>query len=89
MDHDCSELREPRVDFPGPFTHHDVVVDGWRVPYLQRPQLGAVLAPHFDGADPDWRHEESLAVLELAAGGSSAPLARFVGGRSMGLQAQR
>lgn len=24
-----------RVNFPGPFTHHDVVVDGWRVPYLQ------------------------------------------------------
>ncbi len=35
MDHDCSELREPRVSFPGPFAHHDVVVDGWRVPYLQ------------------------------------------------------
>jgi hypothetical protein len=24
-----------RVTFPGPFTHHDVVVNGWRVPYLQ------------------------------------------------------
>ena len=24
-----------RVDFPGPFAHHDVVVDGWRVPFLQ------------------------------------------------------
>ena len=28
-----------RVEFPGPFTHHDVVVDGWRVPFLQA-QLG-------------------------------------------------
>jgi len=24
-----------RVNFPGPFTHHDVVVDGWKVPFLQ------------------------------------------------------
>lgn len=24
-----------RVAFPGPFQHHDVVVDGWRVPFVQ------------------------------------------------------
>ena len=24
-----------RVAFPGPFEHHDVVVDGWRVPFVQ------------------------------------------------------
>jgi hypothetical protein len=24
-----------RVDFPGPFDHHDVVVEGWRVPFLR------------------------------------------------------
>jgi hypothetical protein len=24
-----------RVDFPGPFEHHDVVVEGWRVPFLR------------------------------------------------------
>jgi hypothetical protein len=23
-----------RVSFPGPFTHHEVVVDGWSVPHL-------------------------------------------------------
>jgi hypothetical protein len=23
------------VRFPGPFEHHDVVVEGWRVPFLQ------------------------------------------------------
>lgn len=23
-----------RVSFPGPFAHHDVVVNGWRVPFL-------------------------------------------------------
>ncbi len=34
-DHDCSTLPEFQVSFPGPFTHHDVVVNGWRVPYLQ------------------------------------------------------
>ena len=35
MDHDCSDLPESRVSFPGPFRHHDVVVNGWRVPFLQ------------------------------------------------------
>lgn len=34
-EHDCSALPEFQVSFPGPFTHHDVVVNGWRVPYLQ------------------------------------------------------
>lgn len=35
---DCP--RDPfRVNFPGPFSHHDVVVDGWRVPFLHA-QLG-------------------------------------------------
>jgi hypothetical protein len=24
-----------RVQFVGPFEHHDVVIDGWRVPYLE------------------------------------------------------
>jgi hypothetical protein len=28
-------LPEFRVTFPGPFEHHDVVVDGWRVPHVQ------------------------------------------------------
>ena len=32
---DCPVLPEFSVSFPGPFTHHDVVVNGWRVPYLQ------------------------------------------------------
>jgi hypothetical protein len=32
---DRPELLEFAVSFPGPFTHHDVVVNGWRVPYLQ------------------------------------------------------
>jgi hypothetical protein len=34
----CPEHEAPlegRVDYSGPFTHHDVVVDGWRVPFLQ------------------------------------------------------
>jgi hypothetical protein len=30
-----SELPEfGRVDFPGPFAHHEVVVSGWSVPFL-------------------------------------------------------
>ena len=33
--HDCGELPAFRVNFPGPFTHHDVVVDGWSVPLVK------------------------------------------------------
>ena len=33
--HDCPELPEPRVSFRGPFTRHDVVVNGWQVPFLE------------------------------------------------------
>ena len=34
--HPCeSPLSAFRVTFPGPFEHHDVVVDGWSVPLLQ------------------------------------------------------
>lgn len=33
--HDCERGTGFRVTFPGPFQHHDVVVDGWRVPFLQ------------------------------------------------------
>jgi len=29
-----------RVTFPGPFMHHDVVVDGWRVPFIQAHMSG-------------------------------------------------
>lgn len=29
-----SDDRSFRVSFPGPFTQHDVVVDGWRVPLI-------------------------------------------------------
>lgn len=31
-----------RVSFPGPIAHHDVVVNGWRVPFLRA---------HLDGED--------------------------------------
>src|SRR5690242_16555820 len=29
-----------RVNFPGPFTHHDVVVDGWTVPLVEAQPCG-------------------------------------------------
>jgi hypothetical protein len=32
-DHDTDEGF--RVNFPGPFSRHDVVVEGWRVPFLE------------------------------------------------------
>lgn len=32
---DAEELPEFRVTFPGPFSHHEVVVDGWSVPFLK------------------------------------------------------
>ena len=31
MDHGCSDMPSMAVTFPGPFEHHDVVVNGWRV----------------------------------------------------------
>jgi hypothetical protein len=34
MDADPLDLSESRVSFPGPFSRHDVVVSGWRVPFL-------------------------------------------------------
>jgi hypothetical protein len=40
MDHECSELPSMSVSFPGPLTHHDVVVNGWRVPFLQAHMRG-------------------------------------------------
>jgi hypothetical protein len=33
--HDCSEMPSMAVTFPGPFTSHDVVVKGWRVPLVK------------------------------------------------------
>lgn len=38
-----------RVSFPGPFTHHDVVVDGWKVPLLH--------------AHPGGEHDESVTLV--------------------------
>jgi hypothetical protein len=36
MEHDCTALAQDfRVTFPGPFQHHDVVVDGWSVPFVK------------------------------------------------------
>jgi hypothetical protein len=36
MDEDeCAEMPSMAVTFPGPFTHHDVVVNGWRVPLVK------------------------------------------------------
>lgn len=37
MDHECGASIEQdfRVTFPGPFSHHDVVVDGWSVPLVK------------------------------------------------------
>jgi hypothetical protein len=32
---------EFRVTFPGPFSHHDVVVDGWKVPLVHAHPSGA------------------------------------------------
>lgn len=39
MDHRC-EPNGFRVTFPGPFQHHDVVVDGWRLPFVQAHMTG-------------------------------------------------
>jgi hypothetical protein len=39
-DHDEPVPQDFRVTFPGPFRHHDVVVDGWKVPLLQAQLVG-------------------------------------------------
>jgi hypothetical protein len=34
--HDCNEVPDDfRVTFPGPFQSHDVVVNGWSVPFVK------------------------------------------------------
>ncbi len=38
--HDYAAPPAFRVTFPGPFEHHDVVVDGWRVPFVQAHMAG-------------------------------------------------
>jgi hypothetical protein len=36
MQHECAHVEQGfRVTFPGPFQHHDVVVDGWSVPFVK------------------------------------------------------
>jgi len=35
MSQECQPQEGFRVNFPGPFKHHDVVVHGWRVPFLE------------------------------------------------------
>jgi hypothetical protein len=36
MEHECTSVAQGfRVTFPGPFQHHDVVVDGWSVPFVK------------------------------------------------------
>ena len=36
MAHECAHVDQDfRVTFPGPFQHHDVVVDGWSVPFVK------------------------------------------------------
>lgn len=39
-EHDSPAPTTFKVAFPGPFQHHDVVVDGWRVPFLQAHMAG-------------------------------------------------
>jgi hypothetical protein len=56
-----------RVNFPGPFSRHEVVVDGWSVPFLH--------------AHPTGDHDESVMVVidnRLAATFSVEEAERFV-----------
>jgi hypothetical protein len=34
-EHECAEMPSMAVTFPGPFAHHEVVVNGWKVPFLE------------------------------------------------------
>jgi hypothetical protein len=40
QEHDCSGLPSLAVQFPGPFTYHDVVVNEWKVPFLTAQMVG-------------------------------------------------
>ena len=40
MDQQPLDLPSMSITFPGPFEHHDVVVNGWRVPLLQAHMQG-------------------------------------------------
>lgn len=42
-------MQDFRVSFPGPFSRHDVVVDGWSVPHLE--------------AQPCGDHDESVMLI--------------------------
>jgi hypothetical protein len=56
-----------RVDFPGPFTRHEVVVDEWSVPFLH--------------AHPSGDHDETISLVldnRLAISLSVAEAERFV-----------
>ncbi len=60
-------LTSPRVSFPGPFSAHDVVVDGWKVPFLL--------------AHPCGEHDESVMLVidnRLAATFTVEETERFV-----------
>ncbi len=62
--HDVSNFR---VSFPGPFTQHEVVVDGWSVPLIH--------------AQPCGEHDESVMLIldsRLAATFSVEEAERFV-----------
>jgi hypothetical protein len=49
MDSDIADLPESRVSFPGPFSQHEVVVSGWKVPFLHaQPQDGGMLTLMLD-----------------------------------------
>jgi hypothetical protein len=39
MDSEAVDLSESLVSFPGPFRHHDVVVEGRRVPFVKATPL--------------------------------------------------
>jgi hypothetical protein len=62
---ECPDMPSMAVTFPGPFEHHDVVVNGWRVPFVDA---------HMQGED------RVMLVLDrrLAADFSSEEAERFV-----------
>jgi hypothetical protein len=39
-EHEGSDMPSMAVTFPGPFEHHEVVVNGWRVPFIEAHMQG-------------------------------------------------
>lgn len=67
--HECAQMPSMAVTFPGPFQHHEVAVNGWKVPLLQaHPQGEDRLLLVLDGRlGAEFSAEEAERVVPFVA----------------------